>query len=76
MHFLGKQELASRDHDETENSVNQTNYVELLKYTAEYDPLSGEHLDISTVFRRFSNGIQDNLIQTVGSALICYKTRN
>lgn len=68
--FLGKQELAFRGHDETENSVNRGNYVELLKYTAEYDPLLAEHLETSTVFKGISNRIQNDLIQAVGSTVL------
>jgi hypothetical protein len=40
---LGKQELAYRGHDESEKSINSGKYVELLKYTAEYDPLRQSH---------------------------------
>ncbi|KAJ4436397.1 hypothetical protein ANN_19029 [Periplaneta americana] len=68
--FLGKQELAFRGHDETENSVNRGNYVELLKYTAQYDPLLAEHLETSTVFEGISNRIQNDLIQAVGSTVL------
>ncbi|KAJ4432754.1 hypothetical protein ANN_21392 [Periplaneta americana] len=68
--FLGKQELAFRGNDETENSVNRGNYVELLKYTAEYDPLLAEHLETSTVFKGISNRIQNELIQAVGSTVL------
>ena len=68
--FLGRQELGFWGQDETENSVNRGNYVELLKYTAEYDPLLAEHMETSTVFKGLSNRIQNDLIEAVSSALL------
>ena len=52
---------------ETEQSVNRGNYIELLKYTAKYDPLLVEHVKNSTVFRGLSNPIQNNPIEAVSS---------
>jgi hypothetical protein len=69
--FLGKQELAFRGHDESKNSNNRGNYIELLKYTADYDPLLAEHLETATVFKGFSSHIQNDLIDAVGSSLLC-----
>ncbi|XP_039286744.1 zinc finger MYM-type protein 1-like [Nilaparvata lugens] len=68
--FLGKQELAFRGHNEEESSINRGNYIELLKYTADYDPLLAEHLETATVFKGFSSHIQNDLIDAVGSSLL------
>ena len=48
--FLGKQELVFKRHEKMEKLVNQGNYVELLKYTGEYDNLLAEQMGTSTVF--------------------------
>ncbi|KAJ4441037.1 hypothetical protein ANN_10886 [Periplaneta americana] len=69
-HWSTMVQLAFQGHDETENSVNRGNYVELLKYTAEYDPLLAEHLETSTMFKGISNRIQNDLIQAVGSTVL------
>lgn len=68
--FLSKQELAFRGRDESETSINRGNYVELLKYTAEYDPLLKAHLETSTVFKGVSNRIQNDLIDAVANSLL------
>lgn len=68
--FLSKQELAFRGHDESETSINRGNYIELLKYTAEYDPLLKTHLETSTVFKGVSNRIQNDLIEAVANSLL------
>ncbi|KAJ4447663.1 hypothetical protein ANN_09670 [Periplaneta americana] len=68
--FLSKQELAFRGHDESSTSINRGNYVELLKYTAEYDPLLKAHLETSTVFKGVSNRIQNDLIEAVVKSLL------
>lgn len=68
--FLSKQELAFRGHDESSTSINRGNYVELLKYTAEYDPLLKAHLETSTVFKGVSNRIQNDLIEAVAKSLL------
>ncbi|KAJ4447754.1 hypothetical protein ANN_09762 [Periplaneta americana] len=65
-----KQELAFRGHDESSTSINRGNYVELLKYTAEYDPLLKAHLETSTVFKGVSNRIQNDLIEAVAKSLL------
>jgi hypothetical protein len=68
--FLSKQELAFRGHDEFETSINRGNYIELLKYTAEYDPLLKTHLETSAVFKGVSNRIQNDLIEAVANSLL------
>lgn len=45
MCFLGKQELVFRGHEELKNSINRGDDVQLLKYTAEYDPVVAEHTE-------------------------------
>ena len=42
--FLAKQNLALRGHDETENSCNRGNFLELVNFLARYDPLIDEQL--------------------------------
>ena len=44
--FVDKQELPFRGHDKTENSVIRGNYVELVKYTAKYDPPFADNMEI------------------------------
>ena len=61
--FLGKQELAFRGHDESKDSGNKGNYLELLEFLAEYDSPLRSHLDSATVFIGTSNKIQNDLIQ-------------
>ena len=58
-----KQELAFHGHNESADSVNMGNYVELLKYTAQYDVQLEEH------FPRYITAIQNVLINAVSSAL-------
>ena len=67
--FLAKQELSFRGDDESKTSNNRGNYLELLDYTAQYDPLLKDHLENSTVFKGVSNRIQNDLIESVASAL-------
>jgi exoribonuclease II len=43
--FFGKQELVFRGHEELKNSINCGDDVQLLKYTAEYDPVVAEHTE-------------------------------
>ena len=67
--LLAKLELPFRGDDESKTSNNRGNYLELLDYTAQYDPLLKNHLDTSTVFKGISNRIQNDLIESVASAL-------
>lgn len=57
--FLGKQELAFRGHDESKDSENKGNYLELVDFLAEYDSLLRCHLDSATVFIGTSSKIQE-----------------
>ena len=68
--YLGKQELALRGHDESENSLNKGNYVETLTLLGHYDHLLDEHLKNSTVFRGTSPAIQNDLIESVSGVMI------
>lgn len=63
--FLGKQELAFRGRDESKESENKGNYLELLDFLAEYDTPLHCHLDTATVFIGTSSKIQNDLIQSV-----------
>lgn len=63
--FLGKQELAFRGHDESANSLNRGNYVELLHERAEMDPELQAHLNNSTVFSGLSSDIQNDIISSI-----------
>jgi hypothetical protein len=67
--FHANQELSFRGHDKSTKSLNKGNYVELLLYTAEYDPLLHSHLKTSTVFTGTSPLIQNDLIAAVGNVL-------
>ena len=53
--FLGKQELAFRGHDESKESNNKGNYIELLEHTAilmELKRTGGLHERVMEVFLR------------------------
>lgn len=67
--FLGKQELAFRGHDESKDSENRGNYLELLEFLAEYDSPLRCHLDSATVFIGTSSKIQNDLIQSVAEVM-------
>ncbi|MGH0144218.1 UNVERIFIED_CONTAM: hypothetical protein FKN15_040089, partial [Acipenser sinensis] len=57
--YLGKQELAFREHNEGTNSSNRGKYVELLPLISDYDSMLSNHLSIATVFSGTSNKIQN-----------------
>ena len=67
--FLGKQELAFRGHDESKDSENKGNYLELLEFLAGYDSPLRCHLDSATVFIGTSSQIQNDLIQSVAHVM-------
>ena len=68
--FLAKQELAFRGNDESENSTNRGNYVELIYAFAENDGRLAHHLKTSTVFSGLSNRIQNDLIEAVAEVIL------
>ena len=47
--FLAKQSLAFRGHDETDESINSGNFLELIKYTAEFDEVLSTHLQSTSI---------------------------
>ncbi|KAK1887866.1 Zinc finger MYM-type protein 1, partial [Dissostichus eleginoides] len=67
--FLGKQELPFRGHDESRESANCGNYLELLTFIAEYDPDLHYHLSTSKVFIGTSSQIQNDLISAVAEVM-------
>ncbi|KAJ4944141.1 hypothetical protein JOQ06_012686 [Pogonophryne albipinna] len=67
--FLGKQELPFRGHDESRESANRGNYLELLTFIAEYDPDLHYHLSTSKVFIGTSSQIQNDLISAVAEVM-------
>ncbi len=48
--FLGRQELLFRGQDESKESANKGNYLELLDHLAKYDSVLRCHLSTSKVF--------------------------
>ena len=67
--FLGQQELAFRGHDESENSLNRGNYLQLLKLLATEESFIRDHLESNTVFKGTSPDIQNELIDAVSIAI-------
>ena len=67
--FLAKQELAFCGNDESENSFNRGNYVELIYAFAENDERLARHLKTSSVFSGLSNQIQNDLIELVAEVV-------
>ena len=76
--FLGKQELAFRVHDESNDSLSKGSYRELLECSAKCDPVfehrlhreltEGERVH-SGVFNRISSEIQNDLIECIDSVI-------
>lgn len=58
-----------RGHDESTESVNRGNYLELLSFLAEYDPDLHYHLSTSKVFIDTSSQIQNDLISAVTNVM-------
>ena len=68
--FLGVQEIPFRGHDESENSSNRGNYIELAYFLDEFDEKMQTHLESATVFKGLSPDIQNDLIDSVGSVIV------
>jgi len=68
--FLGVQEIPFCEHDESENSSNRGNYIELAYFLAEFDEKMQTHLENATVFKHLSPDIQNDLIDSVGSVIL------
>ncbi|XP_018915130.2 zinc finger MYM-type protein 1 [Bemisia tabaci] len=68
--FLTKQELAFRNKDKKEISNNSGNYVELLKYTGNYDSLLADHLENPTKFDGTAIEIQNEIIEACGETIL------
>lgn len=67
--FLGKQESSFRGHDESDESLNKGNYIELLQFLANYDQVLSQHLKTATVFKGTSAVIQNDLIDALASVI-------
>jgi hypothetical protein len=67
--FLASQELPFRAHDETGDSDNRGNYVELLHLLAKKDGYLSNHLETATVFQGVSSDIQNDLIDSIAEVL-------
>lgn len=68
--FLGSQEIAFRSHDESNESNNRGNYVELLNFLAKYDESMAHHFSTATVFSGVSNRIQNAIIESVYNVIM------
>ncbi len=67
--FLGKQELSFRGHNESPQSLNRGNYVELLSFLAEHDADLHYHLSTNRVFTFTSGKIQNDLIYAIAEVM-------
>jgi hypothetical protein len=67
--FLGKQELAFREHRENEGSLNKGNYCEILDLLAKEEQFIREHFCTNFVFKGTSHDIQNDLIHCVSTVL-------
>lgn len=68
--FLGKQELAFRGHDESNESLNLGNFMELFNVLIKNDVEILEHLKkIGNVFKGISKTIQNDLIACISEYL-------
>ena len=67
--FLGKQELSFRGHDESADSTNKGNYVELLNLLADRNSDLQYHLSTNRVFTGTSGKIQNDLIYAIGEVM-------
>ncbi|CAH0393437.1 unnamed protein product [Bemisia tabaci] len=68
--FLAKQELPFRGHDESEDSLKKSNYVEVLELLRTYDPLLDNHLKNATAFCGTSSDIQNDLADAVCDVIL------
>ncbi|KAJ3584164.1 hypothetical protein NHX12_014660 [Muraenolepis orangiensis] len=64
-----EKELPFRGHDESRESANRGNYLELLTFLAKYDPDLHYHLSTSKVFIGTSSQIQNDLISAVAEVM-------
>ena len=67
--YLAKQELPFRGHDESSESVNKGNYIELLNLIRNYDAPLDTHLSVATVFKGTSPILQNDIIQAIADVL-------
>nr|XP_032834249.1 zinc finger MYM-type protein 1-like [Petromyzon marinus] len=67
--FLGKQELSFRGHDESKESTNRGNFVELISFLAEHDKDLHYHLSTNKVFAGTSGKIQNDLINAIAEVM-------
>lgn len=67
--FLATQQLAFRGNDDSASSSNRGNYVELLHAFAEKDERLARHLETSTLFSGWSNGIHNDLIEAMSDVI-------
>ena len=68
---LGKWQLALRGHDESVDSIDRGNYVELVHLLRKYDHKLNVHLENSTVFTGLSNRIQNDLTDSISDVNFC-----
>lgn len=69
--FLGKQGLAFRGHDETSNSSNRGNFLELLHLLSDYDPDLKEHLEGNRTNANYMSPCSQNeMISVIGHDII------
>ncbi|KAJ4430482.1 hypothetical protein ANN_22698 [Periplaneta americana] len=61
--FLGKQELTFRGHDESDQSENKGNYLEILDILAQEEQFVREKLESLSGFKGTSSEIQNELIE-------------
>ena len=67
--YLAKQQLAFRGKDESSESKNRGNYIELLEYFAKLDSVFAQHLHGSGQFVGTSSDIQNDLIKAIDDVL-------
>ncbi|XP_019896449.1 uncharacterized protein LOC105029183 isoform X1 [Esox lucius] len=67
--FLGVQELSFRGQDESKESTNRGNFVELISFLAEHDKDLHYHLSTNEVFTETSGSIQNHLISAVAEVM-------
>ena len=66
---LAKQELPFRGHDESSESVNKGNYIELLNLLRKYNSPLEAHFSVATVFKGTSPILQNDIIQAIADVL-------
>lgn len=67
--LFGKQGLAFRGQSETELSVNQSNFREILQVLIKRNAELGEHASFSNIFAGQSKAIQNELISCIGELI-------